>query len=81
MIKALVILATVIVFAQCFMFDLDARTFKCFKEELPNNFDVYGEFEAYAGAMQVIDFRVRTLSFTYCATIMPTLATKKTYWN
>lgn len=65
MIKALVILATVIVFAQCFMFDLDARTFKCFKEELPNNFDVYGEFEAYAGAMQVIDFRVSFCTFTH----------------
>lgn len=41
-----------------FQFDLPARDFKCFREELIDNFDVYGEYDVGPGHSQKIDFRV-----------------------
>ncbi len=41
-----------------FQFDIDARTYKCFREELPTNFDVYGEYSAYTAHGQIIDLRI-----------------------
>ena len=41
-----------------FQFDIAARDFKCFREELIDNFDVYGEYDVGPGHNQKIDFRV-----------------------
>eukprot|EP01027_Heterolobosea_sp_BB2_P020707 GEZU01029578.1.p1 GENE.GEZU01029578.1~~GEZU01029578.1.p1 ORF type:complete len:123 (+),score=14.89 GEZU01029578.1:87-455(+) len=41
-----------------FKFDLDARSFKCFTEELPPKFEVHGEYAAAGGYSQFVDFRV-----------------------
>jgi hypothetical protein len=52
------ILCLLLVSASCFQFDLEARDFKCFRDELVTNFDVYGEYEVQPGYSQIIDFRV-----------------------
>ena len=45
--------------ASCFKFDLDARSFQCFSEDLVPKFDVSGIYTAAPGFSQFIDFRVR----------------------
>lgn len=63
---AIIAIATILFISTCtaaFEFDLDARSYKCFREELPTNFDVYGEIEAFHGYGQTIDFRVHTFFF------------------
>ncbi|KAG2392685.1 hypothetical protein C9374_011410 [Naegleria lovaniensis] len=41
-----------------FQFDLKARDYVCFREEIVTNFDVYGEYQVGAGYSQKVDFRV-----------------------
>mmetsp|Transcript_2583 Transcript_2583/g.3729 ORF Transcript_2583/g.3729 Transcript_2583/m.3729 type:complete len:212 (-) Transcript_2583:780-1415(-) len=44
---------------QAIEFDLPTRNFKCFEEELPANFDVYGEYSAEKSVYgQIVEFRV-----------------------
>ena len=40
------------------MFDLGARSYKCFTEELPNEYEVSGSFNAMPGYNQFVDFRI-----------------------
>ena len=42
----------------CFMFDLAARSYKCFTEELPQDYAVAGNFKALPGYSQFVDFRI-----------------------
>lgn len=51
-------LLSVIKLSSAFSFDLEARNYKCFTEELPPNFEVYGEYHAEPGFSQYVDFRV-----------------------
>ena len=41
-----------------FQFDLKARDYVCFREDIVTNFDVYGEYNIGPGYSQKIDFRV-----------------------
>ncbi len=51
-------LLKLLLMVDAFQFDLPARDFKCFREELVDNFDVYGEYDVGPGHSQKIDFRV-----------------------
>ncbi|KAL9641454.1 hypothetical protein ABK040_013379 [Willaertia magna] len=47
-----------IISVHAFQFDLKARDYTCFNEEIVTNFDVYGEYEVGSGHSQKVDFRV-----------------------
>jgi len=43
---------------QAFDFDLAARNYKCFTEELPHDYQISGSYSAQPGYSQFIDFRI-----------------------
>ena len=51
-------LLSLIIQSNAFSFDLETRNYKCFTDELPTNFDVFGEYSVDAGFSQYVDFRV-----------------------
>ncbi|EFC48995.1 predicted protein [Naegleria gruberi] len=55
---AAVLLLICILRVDAFQFDLKARDYVCFREEIVTTFDVYGEYEVGAGYSQKIDFKV-----------------------
>ena len=58
LIRILVLLSIVATFASAFTFDLPARQFKCFTEELPHDYTISGTYRAAPGYSQFVDFRI-----------------------
>lgn len=56
--KVIVFLSIFIIFVHCIEFEVDYQGHRCFHEEIPTNFDVYGTFDAKPSKNQITDVRV-----------------------
>eukprot|EP01006_Ploeotia_vitrea_P051283 TRINITY_DN67544_c3_g2_i1.p1 TRINITY_DN67544_c3_g2~~TRINITY_DN67544_c3_g2_i1.p1 ORF type:complete len:206 (-),score=23.72 TRINITY_DN67544_c3_g2_i1:565-1182(-) len=56
--RTVIALAFLVELASCFFFDLEATSYKCLAEELPESYNVVGSFEALPGYSQIINVRV-----------------------
>eukprot|EP00759_Apiculatamorpha_spiralis_P011564 PhF_6_TR18913/c0_g2_i1/m.27627/K20352/TMED10, ERV25; p24 family protein delta-1 len=52
------ILSVAVLHTTAFTFDLQARNFKCFTEDLPQDYQLGGSYKAASGYSQFIDFRI-----------------------